>query len=190
MSPSGEITGNDRGIVGSPEDVVRFYQRLGFFTGADPRSIVQRYTEAHRHPPDTSEPWDDAYLLADAESDVWYGDPEADVCSETHVYCEVLLEWAGISRGTFAPTDITEHWESETGPVTVTFQHDGRFVSISPKYDNDWMDMEVLRQINALIAPSERQFECAVDANFAVVLSLTPEQKKAMQTERRFPFAW
>lgn len=58
------------------------------------------------------------------------------------------------------------------------------------KHLDDWIDLEVLRQINTLIASSGRQFECAVDGNFALVLCLTQEQRERMQTERHFPFGW
>ena len=174
----------------SAEDVVRFYQQLGFFTGVDPAGVVQRYTDNHGKPPRADRPWDDVFLLAYSENDVWSQDPEADVCAENKVYSGVISEWAGISCGAFAPIDIAEHWESETGPVTLSFRLNGQLVSVSPRYQDDWIDLDVLQQINALIAHSGRQFECAVDCNFALVLCLTREQKRTMQKQRRFPFAW
>jgi hypothetical protein len=179
-----------KGDSGSgPEEVIRFYQQLGFFTGANPAGVVHRYTEEHGHSPRADKPWDDVFLLAYSEGDVWADDPEADVCAENQVYTEVLSEWAHISRGAFAPADITEHWESDAGPVTLSFRLGGQPASVSPSYQDDWIDLEVLQQINALIAPSGRQFECAGDGNFALVLCLTPDEKKAMQTQRNFPFA-
>ena len=174
----------------APEDVVRFYQQLGFFAGADRAAVVQGYTEEHGAPPDAAKPWDDVFLLSGAEGEVWADDPEADVCAENEVYSEVLPQWARISHGAFAPAGISEHWESDSGPITLSFQLGGQPASVSPNYQDDWIDLEVLRQINALIASSGRHFECAVDGNFALVLCLTPEQKATMQTQRQFPFAW
>jgi len=130
------------------------------------------------------------FLLAYAEGDVWVGDPEADVCAENQVYREVLGEWAIISKGAFTPTSIREDWETDTGPVEVSFDLAGRLTKVSPAYENDWIDLKVLRQINALIATSDRQFECAADVNFALVLCLTWEQKQRMGLERSFPFMW
>lgn len=178
------------GRANSPEEMVRFYQQLGFFAGADPASIVQRYTEDHGAPPDSSKPWDDVFLLAHSDGDVWADDPEADVCADNEVYSRVLPQWAAISHGAFALRSLTEHWADENGPVTLKFELGGQSASVSPSYQDDWIDLEVLRQINALISPSGRQFECAVDGNFALVLCLTPEQKATMQAQRQFPFAW
>jgi hypothetical protein len=182
--------GYGSGNENSPEDVVRFYQLLGFFAGADPAGVVQLYTNDHGEPPSPGNKWDDMFLLAYSDGDVWSQDPEADVCAENEVYSEVLAEWACISHGTFTPVGITEHWQSETGPVKLNFQLNGQPVSISPSYQDDWIDLDVLRQINALILPSGRQFECAVDGNFSLVLCLTLDQKRTMKKHRRFPFAW
>jgi hypothetical protein len=170
------------------EDVIRFYQELGFFKGADPGYIVGRYTDDMGEPPRDDRPWDDVYLFA-YSNEVWSDDPEADVCVGNRVYSEVLPEWASISNGAFAPSDIREHWATETGPVTLTFQLAGQRVSVSPSCQDDWIDLDVLQQINSLIASSGRQFEFTVDGNFAVVMCLTPDQKKAMLERRSFPFA-
>lgn len=175
---------------GTPEDTICFYQQLGFFSGREAAEIVQRFSEDHGHPPDPGNPWDDVFLLAYAEGETWASDPEADVCAENEVYLEVLPAWARISQGAFTPMGFTEHWESESGPITLSFQLDGQSRSISPSYQDDWLDLEILLKMNALIVPSGRQFECAVDGNFALVMCLTPEQKATLRQQRRFPFAW
>jgi hypothetical protein len=177
-------------IANTPEDVVRFYQQLGFFVGADPAAVIEEYTARHGTPPKAGNRWDDVFLLACADGEVWSEDPEADVCAENAVYSEVLPEWSRISHGAFVPTGLSEHWESDHGPITLSFELDGWHAIVSPNYLNDWIDLDVLQKINQLIADSNRRFESAVDGNFALVLCLTPEQKSAMQTLRQFPFAW
>jgi hypothetical protein len=94
--------------------------------------------------------------------------------------------------GLACPTQegITDHWESESGPITLNFELGGQPASVSPGYREDWIDLEVLHQINQLIGSSGRQFQCAVDGNLALVLCLTPDQKRTMQAQRRFLFAW
>lgn len=177
-------------VGATPEEVIRFYQEVGFFTGAEPASVIKRWTAQSGDLPDPRKPWDDAYLLRFSDGDVWAEDPEADVCAENLVYSEVLPEWARISHGAFAPTEIMERWEGEQGPISLHFKLAGKPAKLSPAYQDDWIDLEVLLQINHLIAAAGRQFECAVDGNFVVVLCLTPEQKRRMQTDRKFPFAW
>jgi hypothetical protein len=142
--------------AGSPEDVVRFYQQLGFFAGADPAAVLRQYTEEHREPPDPGKSWDDVFVLACSEGDVWADDPEADVCAENAVYSRVLPEWACISQGVFSPSGITEQWQGDSGPITLRFQLEGRPASVSPLYHDDWIDLEVLRQVNTLITSSGR----------------------------------
>jgi len=174
----------------SVEDVVRYYQALGFFTGAEPADVIQSYAASHGSRPDPGKPWDDVFLLALSEDDVWSDDPEADVCAENQVYSEILAEWARISRGAFTPTGITEDWESESGPIIIRFQLGGQAASLSPAYLDDRTDLDVLRQINSLIAQTGREFAYAIDGNFALVVCLTHEQKKKMIEDRGFPFAW
>jgi hypothetical protein len=190
MSSLNENSKGDSPRAGSREDVIRFYQHLGFFKAVEPATVIQRYIDGYGEPPSADNRWDDVFLLAYAEGEVWAEDPEADVCADNEVYSEVLPEWARISQGAFLPDNITEDWESETGPVTVSFDLGGQPASVSPSYQDDWIDLEVLHQINQLIAASGRQFECAVDGNFALVLCLTPDQKRTMQGQRNFPFAW
>jgi hypothetical protein len=174
----------------SPEEIIRFYQQLGFFVGANPTTTVEWYTDDHYESPDPDNPWHDVFLLTYTENEVWIGDPEADVCAENKVYSKVLPEWALISHGAFVPSNIQENWKSDAGPIAVSFELGSRQVSIRPAYQDDWIDLGVLLQINRLIAGSGKQFECAFDGNFAVVLCIRPETKAKMLTERRFPFAW
>lgn len=187
------FTGGSRSRGGSgngPEEIVQFYQGLGFFASANPAEVLGRYQDEHGGPPDPAKPWDDVFLLAYSEGGVWADDPEADVCAENQIYTAVLRLWAAVSQGAFVPENIAEHWEGETGPITLRFTLNGETCSLAPSYQDDWLDLAVLQQLNRLIASSGRQFECAVDGNFALVLCLTPEQKVAMQTQRQFPFAW
>jgi len=174
----------------TPEDVAQFYKGLGFFAGAGAADVIRRYTEESGKPPNPAKPLDDAELLSLSENDVWADDQEADVCSENKVYEEVLAQWAAISRGAFAPSAITEKWDSEKGPVTVSFQLNGQLVSVLPRYNDDWIDMEILLQINRLIGTSGYQFECTDLGNRALVLCLTPAEKETMKKERDFPFFW
>jgi hypothetical protein len=116
----------------SPDEVLRFYQSLGFFAGADPGEVIQRYRDDYGEPPNPGKPWDDVFLLGLAKDEVWADDPEADVCAENLVYAEVLPHWASISRGAFAPEGITERWESESGPITLSFELGGQPASVSP----------------------------------------------------------
>jgi hypothetical protein len=177
-------------LKGSAEDVVRFYQQLGFFAGEDPKAVLDQYNSEFTNPLNPAKAWDDVYLLTLSKRNVWSSDPEADVCSQNQVYIEVLKEWSSISEGIFSPTDVRESWGSESGPVTLNFRLNGTQMTISPKYLDDWIDLEILEQINEQIEASGKAFALAVDGNFCVGMLLTKEQKLKMREERQFPFAW
>lgn len=81
----------DSGSDSNPEDVIRFYQQLDVFTGADPAAVIQRYIDDHEQPPNADTPWDDVFLLAYAGDDVWADDPEADVCPENDCFRRLWL---------------------------------------------------------------------------------------------------
>ncbi|HEY9678876.1 MAG TPA: hypothetical protein V6C76_12780 [Drouetiella sp.] len=120
--------------------------------------------------------------------DAWMEDTECDVCEENEVYTDVLQEWSDISQGAFLPQNITESWESDEGPIKVTFILNSVKREIEPKWDEDWLDMDVLDQINEIIAGSGRSFEISTPDQNVMVLCLTPEQKARMIKERDFPF--
>ena len=129
---------------------------------------------------------DDPYLeLLVAEQDpsrVWWSDLEADVSDGNGVYVATLQEWAAISSGAFAPSEIEETWASEVGPVTVAFELAGTRHELHPTYLEDWIDPMIATSINELIARSARRFEFveAFDQT-AFVVALTADEKAALE---------
>jgi hypothetical protein len=123
--------------------------------------------------------------LAIAEQDhtrVWWRDLEADVVRGGDVYAQTIAEWSEISKGAFRPTDITETWMGESGPVTVTFRLDGSTKTLSPGYFEDWIDPGILAAIDGLIAESGRRFELykAFDQT-AFVMALSTDERRALE---------
>ena len=131
-------------------------------------------------------------MVASLDPDrVWWRDLEADVDPSNQVYLQTIGEWAAISEGAFAPTGITERWDTAQGPVHVQFTLDGVARELRPEYLYDWIDPRLIVPINALIDGSGRQLETveAFDQS-AVVLALTPKEKWALATGRDWCFAW
>jgi hypothetical protein len=129
---------------------------------------------------------DDPFLeLLVAEQDrsrVWWRDLEADVSSEADAYHTTIGEWAAISLGVFAPTDIEEHWASDTGPISVTFLLDGVPRTLEPGYLEDWLDARILDPINGLIEASGRRFRMVTPFDqTAYVLALTEVEQAALE---------
>ena len=174
----------------SPDELVRYFQEFGFFKGESPHDVLERYEESHSGPLTLTSPWDDIFLLAESPSRVWASDPEADVCAENQVYSEVLPEWAAITGGLVRITNMTESWGTETGPISLQFNLNGKPATLSPSYQDDWIDLDVLCALNELVRHLGVQFECAVDGNFALVTCLRPDEKRRLVSERALPFAW
>ena len=63
------ILKGDPGTETSVEDIIRFYQQLGFFAGAKPESVVRRYEDEWGKPPKADDPWIDASKVKIGEMD-------------------------------------------------------------------------------------------------------------------------
>ncbi len=172
----------------SGEDVVRYYQGLGLLRSKAPDSLLTEYEEQWSKALDPNKPWDDVYLLSLDRERVWTDDPECDVCAYNRVYSEVIPEWSRLAKDEFNPRDIEERWESETGPITVSFTLNGVRCGIRPEYLDDYLDLSILTQINGLISATGVQFVCASDVNFAIVFAVREETRRKLLKERRFPF--
>lgn len=129
-------------------------------------------------------------MVAAADPDrVWWNDLEADVAPDNRVYEDTLDEWAAISKGAFAPTDIAETWASDTGPVTVTYQLDGSKQTLKPADLEDWIDPGILTAIDDQIADSGRRFELyrGFDQT-AFVVALTADERATLEHDRGWCF--
>lgn len=130
-------------------------------------------------------------LLSFDEDRVWWDDTEADVCRANLVYAKTLQAWRRISRGTFLPEEVEEHWETEEGPIEVSFTLTSQPVKLYPEYLEDYIDLNLLPQINKLIDKSNMQFELYQpfdQTGFVVVL--TDQEKKMLQKKRSWRFAF
>jgi hypothetical protein len=54
-----------------------------------------------------------------------YGDAESDVGKDNDQYVSLLKAFSEASGGLFSPSNIVEKWESETGPIKVSFIEKG-----------------------------------------------------------------
>lgn len=187
-SPGAEMPNALPATSMTPTEVIGFYQEMGFFDGVTPEEVIEAYLVDWGELPDPWQKWDDAFLLSYSASRVWADDAEADVCAENKVYTGVLPAWAEASQGAFAPENIEERWESETGPVHLSFTLDGTARTLSPRYLDDWLDVDVLAQANEWLA--DRAYTGFSDGNYSLVLCLTPEERERMERVRTFPFTW
>ncbi len=164
-----------------------YYQPLGFFAGLTVESLREKFHAKWSHEPKFETPWDELFLLALDRERTWTSDPEADVCAENSVYATVIEEWARLTGGHFAPSNIAETWASGTGPVRVAFRLNGEEASVSPQVRDDWVDLDVLGELNFFTIGQGGKFNYAIDGDFCLVTYLPIEVDKRLRTERRLP---
>ncbi len=191
------MTGETRAEVWLLE-AVKYFRTLGFFAEDAALSdqelasqLKQRYLERVGEDFKPSDSLADLSLLALDDTRAWWNDAEADVFNGHEVYVRTLQAWGAISRGSFLPEDIEETWESEAGPVRLTFTHKGRRFKLNPEYLNDFLDLTILMPVNQLIADTGVQFEVYEPFDqTAFIVALTLSEKARLQTERGWRFGF
>jgi hypothetical protein len=177
-------------------EFVRYYRNLQFFYEYKDlpdhdlaRQLESFWEEEMGVTFDPSDPKIDLYLLRWDNNRVWWHDTEADVCIGNEVYASTLEDWADISRGVFIPEDVTETWKTSTGPIELDFTYRDKRYRIDATYLDDWLDLNILSEINQLIREKNYQFEvCNTGEQTGFVTVLTPAEKLQLEAERGWKF--
>ncbi len=179
-------------------EALPYYRALGFFAGerhssdTDLAATVRAYHGAD---------WDDVVLEAEdmATADqwllmadtarVWFHDLEG-VYRGENAYAVSLQEWATISRDAFTPAEIAETWESDRGPVNVSFSlHGRRHTFVHADGHDDFINLRIVRMINQLLTPAPYRLEAADNlGDCRFIVALTSEEKHRLRTERGWSF--
>ncbi len=75
-------------------------------------------------------------------------DLEADVCMSNEMYIHFINELETISNNKLSVENIKEIWESETGPIELSFEIEGKKFTCNPEFNNDWLDGGFIEIIN------------------------------------------
>ncbi|MCX6377570.1 MAG: hypothetical protein NTU88_16300, partial [Armatimonadetes bacterium] len=177
-----------------PLEAVRYLRKMGFFSeyaSLPDEELVSRleqmYQENYEGPLDDSEGLLDVDLLTFDKTRVWYQDIECDVDMGQDVYVWALERLAAISRGAFQPKNIKESWESEEGPIEVSFTLNGEKQVVHPGFNYDYLDSGILDDINRMIKDSGYFFFIYPPfAQSAFITVLTMKELRKLITERRW----
>jgi hypothetical protein len=88
-------------------------------------------------------------------SKLLFMDLEADVFNGNEVYKSVINRFSELSNGQFQPIEIKEVWESDEGPITVSFSSDNQLTEFVPEYNNDWLHESVFEVCRGKVAEKQ-----------------------------------
>ncbi|OPH47873.1 hypothetical protein BC351_39330 [Paenibacillus ferrarius] len=182
-------------------DAAQYYRKLGFFQKDsqlteqqfDDKFLVfyEGYINEDWNPFDSAEWYDEfaeLYILQQDKDRVWLEDTEMDVLKGNERYVKALQEWGAISRGAFKPTNIVEKWDTEDGPISVSFMLNGQKRTIHPEYMSDFLDTSILGELNEWIKETGYQFVQVVIDQQVFVTVLKADEKAKIQKDRLINF--
>jgi hypothetical protein len=175
---------------------IRYFRPLGFYKEYESLSeddlaeqLGELWYEDVESGIDTTDQYVDLFLLQWDSDRVLWRDAEADVCMGNEVYVRTIEQLSEISRDAFLVQNITELWDSPQGDIRVCMTIDGRDYCLSPEYQGDWLDIDVIEQINAFIQRSDYRFEIvSTGMQMAFVTVLTASEKQQLHLERGWVF--
>ena len=138
----------------------------------------------------------DLYSISQQDNEKFLDiDLEADVCADNKVYTSLLGDFSKASDGNFLPTDITETWATEQGPIKLSFISNGQLIAFEPEYMDDWIDDRIFKIINEEMkkvsdeffylcsGPNEEWFGQNV-----IYIRLTEIEKKSLEEKLEWKF--
>ena len=175
---------------------IDYFRKIGFFVDFKNNTDIEIFriiSEEHQNKYGESlnpnDSFFDLHITSFDKSRVWWKDTESDVCSGNNSYTKFLNELSKISRGSFNPSNITEKWESEEGPINIEYDLDNTHHNINPNFIDDYLDIEILRDINNQIASSGFRFEQFLPFDqTAFILVLTKKEKTDLKRKRGWKF--
>ncbi|MBV6627410.1 MAG: hypothetical protein KI793_31460 [Rivularia sp. (in: Bacteria)] len=133
----------------------------------------------------------DAYLLRWDRNRTWSEIEINNINSINQKYVQVLKRWSKISRGVFNPKNVKATWDNNTNLIALYFTINGLKHTIKAEYYENLIDLEILNDINNLIASNyalRYKFEICEVLEQMLVFVLTEEEKQTIMQERNISF--
>lgn len=128
-------------------------------------------------------------LVKENYNRVFYTDLEADVIKGNKVYVWVIESISKLSNGKFTPSEIKENWETESGPIEVSFKSDDSLIVYEPEYKDDWLDPSVFYVCRKEIEKRDvRIVECLFGDGFTV-MRLAEEEQSIIENKLNWQFS-
>ncbi len=170
--------------------VARLTRSIGFFAKYDHLSdieLAQKLEKLERRQTRSrhtlaSAPPDSAVLLWD-DARTWREKRSIKALPGNRAYQTTIQQWSKIGRGAFVPDTVHETWITRTGPIVLTFTHNGQPVNLNVAHMTvrlNWGDL--MRAINRLIQSTGIQYMVA-HGYTTVVTALSEDERRTLATE-------
>ncbi len=155
---------------------------------------IEKYSKIFEKKYDPGMELDEFDLACLDERKMIYLDLEADVCAENNVYTNVIEMFSNLSNGSFKPQNITEKWQSPSGPITIEFKLDDEIIKFNPKYSEDWLDSKVFEICQEKTkAKNTRIVECLGESRYGygqniAFMRITETEQKILKDNYKYKF--
>lgn len=142
----------------------------------------EQYSEIFKEPYDPGMNLDATSLAKTDSTKFLFLDLEADVGKDNNVYIEVIKAFSQLSNYEFQPKEITEEWESETGPIKVSFLSNGEKIVFEPEYEYDWLHESVFQVCESELEKENiRIVDISGSGQSIGVMRITKEEQKILE---------
>lgn len=128
-------------------------------------------------------------LVKENYNRVFYTDLEADVIKGNKVYVRVIESISQLSNGKFTPREIQENWETESGPIEVSFKSDDSLIVFEPEYNDDWLDPSIFYVCRKEIEKRDVRIVECLFGDGVTVMRLTEEEQSIIENELNWKFS-
>lgn len=181
---------NPENIKEQVVEVINFFSRISFFSREREEfnlvdSLVEKIYKDNLIEKPEGFFFGDIDVLKWDESRVWWRDLEADVCPGNSIYVSVLEKLSSISRNQFIIHNVAEIWEGDEGPISVHFSFEDKRHEINHAYLNDWIDLNIVREINSILENKSYQFEIAWTGEQSTFVTMLMSWEKELIIQER-----
>ncbi|MBD2019948.1 hypothetical protein H6F43_07070 [Leptolyngbya sp. FACHB-36] len=179
---------------------IDYYRKLDFFQDLSALSNLELAQEVGAHLQgniievflpnfDIDDILSDLYLLSWDIKRVWWRDMEYGIFPRGNIYVRILEEWSNISRRIFLPVNVSEKWSFSEDIISIGMQLFGKQQRINLTSNRDWIDINLLNEVNELISTTGYQFVSfnTQGQDLCLVLLNSAEERK-LRAERNLPF--
>ena len=120
---------------------------------------------------------------------VWWHDLEADVLNGNMVYVDAVKEFVELSGGYLRAEQIKEEWETDNGPIRISFQDGETLRAFQLKSYDDWYDEDFFDHMGKFMTANGSPYNLYVyigTGQDAFVIRLSKAEKEIVEQKLKW----